>query len=232
MGRNSQDPRYHGKKASRQSSGPFCSSGVSRACLTNPHKCPWRPPRQVLSITQIPSPTEGRAPVRNFLRARSGRGLNRAPLANQNKAVAAAPTMRAGIHHRSLGVFKATILDANFASVRTYYRQSDPQLRSHRIVGQNNNVLQLRARPQASGRSSLFAARGSTNEKHLEHRELLRPRAKGYHAAIANPNRVEIRDSPNRVLKCFDVPRIVPVDLHAQTLCQGRKECCRPPRVW
>ena len=52
------------KKASRQSNGPFCSSGVSRACLTNPHKCPWRPPRQVLSITQIPSPTDGRAPVR------------------------------------------------------------------------------------------------------------------------------------------------------------------------
>ena len=60
----------------------------------------------------------------NFLRARNVRGLNRASLANPNKAVAAAPTVRAGIHHRSLSLFKATKLDANFASVRTYDRQS------------------------------------------------------------------------------------------------------------
>ena len=57
-------------------------------------------------------------------------GMNRAPLANPNKAVAAGATMRAGIHHRSLSLFKATILDGNFASVRTYYRQSGPQLRA------------------------------------------------------------------------------------------------------
>ena len=82
----------------------------------------------------------------NFLRARNVRGLNRAPLANPKKAVAAAPTMRAGIQHRSLGVFKATILDANFASVRTSYRQSGPELRGYRIVGENNNVFRLLAR--------------------------------------------------------------------------------------
>jgi hypothetical protein len=56
--------------------------------------------------------------------------------------------------------------------------------------------------------------------------------AKAHHAAIANPDRVEIRDSPSRVLKYLDIPRVVLVDLHARTLCQGTKECCRPPRVW
>ena len=86
-GTASQEPgsAYHGKKASRQSNGPFCSSGVSRACLTNPHKCPWRPPAPS-AFDNTNSVADRRESSRqNFLRARSVRGLSGTPLANQTR---------------------------------------------------------------------------------------------------------------------------------------------------
>jgi hypothetical protein len=58
----------------------------------------------------------------NFLRARNVGGLNRAPLANPKKAVAAAPTMRAGIQHEALA-----------SSKRVYLTQTSPVF--ERIIG-------------------------------------------------------------------------------------------------
>ena len=143
--RNSQDPRPMGKRrvASQRSLLLF---GCLQSLLDQPPQMPVTSAAPGAFDNTNPVANRRESSRQNFLRPRNVRGLNRAPLTNPNKAVAAAPAMRAGIQHRTLSLFKASILDANFASVRTYYRQPGPQLRGHRIIAKTTNVFQLLAR--------------------------------------------------------------------------------------